>query len=260
MDDIDRIQNYYREIARRQYTALPVGAFDCYFHPSDSLIYFNYAIPRSAPEGDVSAAVAQLRAEFMQRRRRPRFEFIERFAPGLAPRLAALGFSEESRLHMMTCTAKSYLQSAMVEGLTILRLDKRSPVGDVTEFLQTRQEGFTEIPDRPVEPAAIAYFYTTVDTVRPYLARMHGRPVSVGLYTLPLEGISDIAGIATIPPARFQGIAGMLTARLVGDAFAEGAKVTMLTARDERAGRVYERVGFMAYARMLAYSDPSIPV
>lgn len=260
MDDIERIQNYYREIARRQYTTIPVAAFDCYFHPSDPLIYFNYAIPRTAPEGDIGSAVVALREQFVGRGRRPRFEFIERFAPGLAPRLAALGFSEESRLHLMTCSPKSYLQPAPVDGLTLLRLTKRSPVADVTEFLQTRQEGFTEIPDRPVEPSAIEYFYTTVDTVRPYLARMHGRPVSVGLYTLPLDGISDIAGIATVAQFRFKGIAGMLTARLVADAFAEGAKVAMLTARDERAGRVYERVGFMAYGRMLAYSDLTVAV
>ena len=46
-----------------------------------------------------------------------------------------------------------------------------------------------------------------------------------------------------------------LTALAVQRAMAQGAKVACLTAADERAGRVYERVGFVGYVTMLAYLD-----
>jgi predicted GNAT family acetyltransferase len=36
-------------------------------------------------------------------------------------------------------------------------------------------------------------------------------------------------------------------------AFKQGAEVVCLTAADQRAGRLYERVGFRPYATMLAY-------
>ena len=40
------------------------------------------------------------------------------------------------------------------------------------------------------------------------------------------------------------------------DAFAGGVEIAFLTAADERAGRVYERIGFRPYATGLAYAVP----
>ena len=260
MDDIERIQGYYRDIARRQYAQVTVEPFDCFFHPTNPLIYFNYAIPRGAVSGDVAAAVADLRAEFIKRGRRQRFEFIERFAPGLAPRLAAQGLCEESRLHLMTCTAQSYLAPPPVEGLTLLRLSRRSPVPEVSEYLLVRKNGFEGTAQERVDPADIDFFYASVETARPYLARLHGEAVGAGAYTLPIDGLIEVAGITTLAHVRRRGIASVVAGRLASDAFAEGAQLATLTAGSEAAGRMYERVGFVAAARMLAYSDPSVAV
>ena len=38
-------------------------------------------------------------------------------------------------------------------------------------------------------------------------------------------------------------------------AFRDGVRVAFLSAADERAGRVYERVGFRRYATALAYCE-----
>ena len=54
---------------------------------------------------------------------------------------------------------------------------------------------------------------------------------------------------------RRRGIAGMLTAVMTQAAFAAGVRVAFLSAADERAGRVYERVGFQPFATALAYCD-----
>jgi len=254
MDDVERVQHYYRERARRLYETVATGPFDCFFHPSDPQIYFNYAIPRSAVGGDVSGAMTLLRDEFARRGRQPRFEFVERFAPGLAARLTASGFREESHLHVMSCTQESYLAPGPVEGLTLLKLDSRSSLADVTEFLATRTTAFTEIETQSVDRGDIEHFYATVDTARPYLARLHGRPVAVGHYSVPVDGVGEIAGIATVPQARFQGIGGVVTGRLATETFAEGARIAILSVVGERTGRIYERVGFSAFTRMFAFS------
>ncbi len=75
------------------------------------------------------------------------------------------------------------------------------------------------------------------------------------MYTAPFDGVTEVAGLATLEPFRRRGIAMGLTALAVQRAMAQGAKVVCLTAADERAGQVYERVGFVGYATMLAYLD-----
>ena len=46
-----RLQNYLRYSARRQYEAVAVPPFTLFFHPTDALPYFNYAIPDLATGG-----------------------------------------------------------------------------------------------------------------------------------------------------------------------------------------------------------------
>ena len=72
-----------RAVATRQYEALSVPPFTLFFHATDSLPFFNYAIPDAradspaAPFGDLTAPLARLRAEFGARRRMPRLEFVQ---------------------------------------------------------------------------------------------------------------------------------------------------------------------------------------
>ncbi len=76
-----------------------------------------------------------------------------------------------------------------------------------------------------------------------------------GCTRLRFDGVTEVAGLATLEPFRRRGIATGLTALAVQRAMEQGAKVVCLTAADERAGRVYEQVGFVGYATMLAYLD-----
>ncbi|MCJ7737718.1 MAG: GNAT family N-acetyltransferase, partial [Anaerolineae bacterium] len=74
------------------------------------------------------------------------------------------------------------------------------------------------------------------------------------MYTEPCDGVVEIVGVATLRPFRRRGITTAVVSQAVRDAFAEGAEVACLTAADECAGRVYERLGFHTAASMLAYS------
>jgi predicted GNAT family acetyltransferase len=73
------------------------------------------------------------------------------------------------------------------------------------------------------------------------------------MYTAPFDGVAEIVGLATLQPYRRRGIASKLTAQAVQGALEQGTEFVALVAADERAGRVYERVGFMRCATMLAY-------
>ena len=77
------------------------------------------------------------------------------------------------------------------------------------------------------------------------------------MYTIPSDGITELAGIATLEEFRQRGVATALTSHAVATAFANGLEIVFLSAADARAGRVYERVGFQAFATMLAYIAPA---
>ncbi len=61
---------------------------------------------------------------------------------------------------------------------------------------------------------------------------------------LPLDGVSEVVGVATLPSARRRGLAALVTAALVDDARRAGAELIFLSAGSEEIARVYERLGF----------------
>ncbi|WP_028064394.1 GNAT family N-acetyltransferase [Solirubrobacter soli] len=60
----------------------------------------------------------------------------------------------------------------------------------------------------------------------------------------PVEGVTEVVGIATLPIVRRQGIGGALTGALVEDAIARGVETVFLSAGSEDIARVYGRLGF----------------
>jgi GNAT superfamily N-acetyltransferase len=70
-----------------------------------------------------------------------------------------------------------------------------------------------------------------------------GGPLASGSH-LPVDGVSEIAGVATLPSARRRGLAALVTAALVEDARRRGAELIFISAGSEEIARVYMRLGF----------------
>ena len=68
-------------------------------------------------------------------------------------------------------------------------------------------------------------------------------PLAAGSHQ-PIDGVTELTGIATLPSARRRGIGAAVTAALVADARARGAQTVFLSAGSDEIARVYERVGF----------------
>lgn len=259
MFEIERLQDYIRQVARQQRQAVSIPPFTAFFHPQEALKFFNYAIPDyptgALSAGELAKALDQLRTIFRENDRLPRFEFIDEYDPALGKTLAANGFEEEGRYHLMVCTPNSFRPVEQPAGLTVTRLTSTASAKDIFDFQLTQQRGFE--PDKPDEPAAeqVEQGRTSLDTNRSYLARMGGQAVAAGVYTYPLDQLTEVAGIATLEAFRRQGIGSYLTSILVREAFAEGVTLAFLTAADARAGRVYERLGFQPFASALYFSS-----
>ena len=256
MSEITRIQSFLRESARSQYESAAIPPFTLFFHPGDPFKYFNYAIPDRATNGNLSQPLADLRAEFQRRGRTPRLEFFEAFAPDLPAALRLHGFAEEARQWSMLCTHASFRPAPVVPDLHITFLSPASPDEDVSEFLVAQRRGFgahdAALPT-PQEVSEARGSFTRGWTA--LLGRVGGQPAGVAGFSGIFDGVCEVGGVATLERYRRRGIASYLTAVAMQAAFERGAATACLTAEDEHAGRVYERIGFTPFSVMLAYCD-----
>lgn len=264
--EIERIQAFLREMARQQYHVIPLPPFTLFFHPTDPLKYFNYAIPDVPCGGDLRQPLAELCAIFRQQERTPRFEFFEAFAPDLPAALRAAGFTEEARQWSMVCTPQTLVQATTItengpHGLEIRAVGAESPAAELHDFIQVQCQGF--YPQDPCLPGpeevARARQSYRANGGQGYLGYIEGEPAGASHFNRPLHGITEITGVATRVPFRRRGIAARLTWEAVRAAFAQGAQTACLTAEDAAAGRIYERIGFRPFSTMLAYSQEETP-
>jgi ribosomal protein S18 acetylase RimI-like enzyme len=74
-------------------------------------------------------------------------------------------------------------------------------------------------------------------------AWVDGVPVASGVHQ-PVGGVTEVAGVATLPAFRRRGLGAAVTAALVADARRRGVETVFLTAGDDEIARVYGRLGF----------------
>jgi GNAT superfamily N-acetyltransferase len=257
---LDRIQDYLRHSAARQYESQPVPPFTVYFHPQDSLPYFNYAIPDAHAAGEPEVALATLGEAFCSRQRRPRFEFIADCFPDLPAILDDAGYIQEARQVLMVCTAETLTPAPSKAGLTVQRLGEGSLLDDVRDMLSVQARGFDPESDGAVTEYEAQCYLQGMGEGAAFLARLTEQPAGAGMYTTPWQGLVELVGVATLPFFRRRGIATTLVGEATRDALARGADAVCLVAADEGAGQMYERVGFRPVGTMLAYVVQEIPI
>ncbi len=255
MIGVQRLQAYLRHSAQQQYEVTLLPPFTLFCHPQDAFPHFNYAIPDGAVSGDVAGALAGLQAACAARGRLPRFEFVEAFAPELGARLEAAGFVLEGRFPFMLCTPETWRGAPAVTGLTVAQVGRDAPLPDVRDVVMVQQRGFGVGDELPTDAEAERFRLLLQHNVT-FLGRMDGQAASVASFGTPYDGLAEIAGVATVPTYRRRGLASVLTSLATQAAFAQGASAAFLSAADERAGRLYQRLGFQPFAYLLAYRQP----
>lgn len=255
--EIARIQSYLRENARNNYETHSLPPFTLFFHPSSPVKYFNYAIP-DGPTGEIpEQTLTELRQAFKKRGRVARFEFFEAFAPLLPDVLLKHGFTEEARQWSMVCSPQHLCSEVDIPGLEVVALRPESPAEDVRDYIIAQRQGFD--PDNSELPSDFDVVQARLDFLvsgwQAFLARIDGQPAGAASFSRPIGEVAEIAGIATRLPFRRRGIASRLAWLATRMAFDQGVTTACLTANDEAAGRVYERLGYRPFSVMLAYID-----
>jgi GNAT superfamily N-acetyltransferase len=184
------------------------------------------------------------------------FEWVEELVPSLRPALTAHGYAV--RLHpllaldlpappaLLTAPARvqlartidaasPHLRAALAVAEVAFREPGVGPAGpldrDAAEVTDAQADFLTA---RIAEgSAAFAVVVDPVDGV-----------VSTGSH-VPVDGLTEIMGVATLPSHRRRGLAADIVTTLVVDATARGCTLALLSATDDDVARVYERVGFV---------------
>ena len=238
MESVHKLQAFLRAVAVPGRDTRRVGPFEAYLDLADELKYLNYAIPddNADPSG---TEIDALRAAFRERERLPRLEWIAEAAPLVAGALRAAGMREELATPLMACTPAE-LRVPDIE----VEITQVSPA-DALAVRNLQRVAFGEPPASELAEAP----------KRVVCARVDGELCSAAAWTQVVDGVSEVAGVATAEPFRGRGLAGALSAAAARRAFDEGAAMCVLSPGDETAQRVYERAGFRRVATVLHWSD-----
>lgn len=118
------------------------------------------------------------------------------------------------------------------------------------------QERDAKAATDPIAPARIRERIRQGLTVL-YVAEDDEGPVASGAHQ-PVEDVTEIVGVATLPSARRRGIGTAITAALVADARATGLQTIFLSAASDAVARVYERLGFVRVGHAGLASPPRV--
>ncbi len=229
--------------------------FRTFFHATDDMRHVNYAIPDADWERAEGGSFSVLRRRFEGRSRLPRLEFIEEFAPTLPDALRAAGFVEEYRGPMMLCTRDTLAAAPDVPGLTVERVD-RNDDDALRELVRTQRVGFGAAAGWTPTPEDLVYPRAALVDGAAFVGRYGGAAVGAGLINRPHDGLTELAGVATLEAYRRRGVATAVCVAAAAHAFDSGVEAVCLSAGDEGSTRVYERAGFSVVATMLAYAVP----
>lgn len=228
------------------------GPFLISLNSSTDLRWLNNAVVEHA-DASVSADEVQSMIEvFLAHQRMPRMELFKELWPELIALLLEMGFEIESELPVMICTPDGFI-SQISPGVTVEVL---TPDSDPVPFLKVLDSAFGQ--NEPVTPERIE---RTRDSLRrgavwSAIALVDGRPAA-GASLIPSDRTAELAGVGTAPEFRRKGAASAVSSVLLQQGFGT-CDLAWLSAGDDTAKAVYERLGFKVLGTQVNISKPTL--
>ncbi|NEQ21673.1 MAG: GNAT family N-acetyltransferase [Microcoleus sp. SIO2G3] len=253
-----RIEATNNQVTAKQRDVITVGSFQAMIDPGTDMTWLNYAVPTASL--GTSAAVAQslleLRHVFEERDRILRFEFTESLWSALPAALEEAGLQLEARHPMMLCTPAD-LQPYQSPAVQVQLLTPDAHPDILAACVSIPKQSFSvnnaaEAPTAQEITELKEQIYKGI--MQGALAYLNGIPAGVG-FAMPMLGISELVGVATLPAQRRRGVAATLCTALVNDHFKGGGELVWLSAGDAIAQATYERIGFCLVDARLNYID-----
>lgn len=165
-----------------------------------------------------------------------RFELIDEASPGAVEALLAAGLTATARYPLLTLETENLIMPDIPAGLTVTVAESTVDAIDSQRVASVAFESeMDENPSAPGDPRDGGGV----------VARMNGTAVATAFWTPVADGVSEIAGVATIPEYRNRGLGTVVTAAAVRAAVElAGVRLAWLTPGNDGADRIYRRVGF----------------
>ncbi|MFF1835293.1 GNAT family N-acetyltransferase [Streptomyces sp. NPDC058231] len=246
------VQTHARTLALRSPDHLRVGPFTFRHNPGWEIKYANYAIPDRDAE-PTAAELDALIAAFRERDRMPRLEYLPGWAPAVERALLAAGFTVENRPPVLACVPGGLLPTRPVDGLAIAEPATDAEFGAAA---LVQHHGFGGTGEAGGGEAAWLRAAVAGGGVAA-LATLDGVPAGAGGCSLPVDGLTELSGLAVADGFRRRGIGAALSAHLTATAFERGCRVVWLEPGDADVERIYAGVGFRRVGEKLNISlDP----
>lgn len=247
------VQSHARTLAQRSPDHLRIGPFTVRHNPDWQLKYANYAIPDQGAE-PTAADVQALIAAFRERDRMPRLEFLPGGAPAVEPVLLAAGFTVENRAPILACALGDLLPPKPVDALVIA---EPATDADFDAAARVQHHGYGGTGEPEGGEAAWLRDAAAGGGVAA-LATVDGVPAGAGGCSVPVDGLTELAGLAVADTFRRRGIGAALSAHLTATAFARGCRVVWLEPGDADVERIYAGIGYRRIGEKLNISlDPA---
>ena len=256
---LERIEDYYDAVPRSAGRTEEHGPLTLFVNRGAGWPY--YARPaRSGREEVTTAHVRAVRARQRALGVPEAFEWVAELAPGLAPAARAAGLLVHE--HPLLALDRDTWRPAAPPAGVAVRIagadEPELPLLRAVASLAFAEPGTAigRAGRRELLAAATGMPAAAVSEVRERIAADllvmaaafdADGPLAVGSHQ-PVGGVTEIAGVGTLPAARRRGLAGAVTSELVRDALARGIELVFLSAQDEDVARLYRRLGFRRLA------------
>ena len=199
------------------------------------------------------------------------FEWVAERVPSLADALTGAGYAVTLHpllaLHLVDrpatpAAAEPRARLVEADGPDVAIALAVSDIGFAEPGTGIAAAGVPERDARATDDAIVAFVRNRVRDGRSVPAVLDAGAagvVSSGWHQ-PLDGSTEVVGVATVPAFRRRGYAASVVSALLDDATAHGCTLALLSAADDDVARVYERVGFVRIGHAgAAAPDPDVP-
>ena len=279
-DLLERLEAYYDAVPRAAARTEEFGPLTLFVREGEGFAYYARPSLAAAP-APTPAPTAVVTADDVRRvRARQRelgvpesFEWVAETTPGLREAVEETGLVvHECPLMVLDPEVPTPAVAERADGVVLRVVGVDDPV--LPSALALLHVAFGE-PGTGVGAAGVAELdeavrdragdratELTADRIRRGLtvvaaAVESGRALCSGRHQ-PVEEVSEIVGVGTLPSARRRGLGQALTAALVADARSRGARTVFLSAGDQDVARVYARLGFRRVGTALI-AEPGQP-
>ncbi len=253
LEFLRRIDAYLDAVPRWACRVEALGPFTLFVNERSGWSY--YARPTPGADRVTAEDVEVVRARQRELGVTEALEWIADLVPGLEPAAERTGLAVIS--HPLMCLPPGgFVPAATPEDAEVRMV---TPDDDLARIGAVAQVGFANPgtaagPTGPdalgplaaaADPAATAFLRERIEdgiTVT-VAAFVDGEPVASGAHQ-PVEGVTEIVGVACLPAYRRRGLGAAVTSLLVRDALARGVTTVCLSADDEDVARMYARLGF----------------